>query len=43
MKKKKKSKSNETSKPDETSHIFVYGGIVIKDVKSGNILIKKSF
>lgn len=29
--------------PDDTSHIFVYGSIIIKDVKSNKILIKKSF
>ena len=28
---------------DENLAIFVYGSIVIRDVESGNILVKKSF
>jgi len=28
---------------DENLAIFIYGSIVIRDVESGNILIKKSF
>ena len=40
---KKKETPAPKPKPDETSHVFVYGGIIIKDVKSEVILIKKSF
>lgn len=28
---------------DENLAIFVYGSIVIRDVESGNVLVKKSF
>ncbi len=28
---------------DEDTHLFVYGSVVIRDVESGTILIKKSF
>ncbi len=28
---------------DENMGVFVYGGIVIRDIESGKILVKKSF
>lgn len=30
-------------KPDETTHLFVYGNITIRDGKTGEILVNKSF
>lgn len=29
--------------PDETTHLFVYGNITIKDIRTGEILVNKSF
>ena len=36
-------KSMRESLPDENMPVFVYGNIVIRDVETGNILVKKSF
>lgn len=29
--------------PDENMHLFIYGSVVIRDVETGAILVKKSF
>jgi len=36
-------KVEDTTLPDENMHLFVYGSIVIKDVETGSVLVKKSF
>ncbi len=46
MKHNKPERSVEVTTPpivDENLAIFIYGSIVIRDVESGNILVKKSF
>lgn len=34
---------NNDVKPDETTHLFVYGNLTIRDTKTREILVNKSF
>lgn len=39
----KNSKQTVVQQPDETTHLFVYGNITIRDINTKEVLVNKSF